>query len=153
MFFLLFSYSDLEMEKEEERNSLDIKWQDDILEDPLSIKDNVKEEERNSLDIRWQDEIVKDNVNKVERNSLVIKLQDNILEDPISVKDNVKEEEENSLDIKWQDDILKDPLSIKDEGKYITEGKTLSIIESVISLKSLMSVYLLVGLCAGLSII
>ena len=38
---------------------LDIKWHDDILEDPL-IKDNVKEEEENSLDINWQDDILKD---------------------------------------------------------------------------------------------
>ena len=97
----------------EEEISVIIKWQDDIIKDPLTIKDNVKEEERNSL---------------------YIKRKDDILEDPLSIKDNVKEEEENSLDIKWQDDILKDPLSIKDEGKYITEGKTLSIIESVISL-------------------
>ena len=34
---MCFSYSDTEMEKE--KNSLDIKWQDDILKDPLSIKD------------------------------------------------------------------------------------------------------------------
>merc|ERR1719309_1452208 len=34
----------------EEANPLIIKRQDDILEDPLSIKDNVKEEARNSLD-------------------------------------------------------------------------------------------------------
>ena len=34
--------------------------QDDILEDPLSIKDTVKEEERNSLDMQLQDEILKD---------------------------------------------------------------------------------------------
>ena len=120
MFFLCFSYSDSEMEKE--KNSLDIKWQDDILKDPLSIKDNVKEEEENSLDIKWQD--------------------DN-LEDPLSIKDNVKEEERNSLDIKWQDDILKDPLSIKDEGEYIIEL-------CVISLLSLVLFYGLVGLLAGL---
>ena len=55
-----FSYSDSEMEKEKERTTLDIKWQDDILKDPLSIKDNVKEEERSSLDIKWQDDILKD---------------------------------------------------------------------------------------------
>ena len=33
----------------EEENPLIIKRQDDILEDPLSIKDNVKEKARNSL--------------------------------------------------------------------------------------------------------
>ena len=37
----------------EEEKSLISKWQGDILRDPLSIKDNIKEEERNSLDIKW----------------------------------------------------------------------------------------------------
>ena len=126
-YFLWFSYFDSEMASSprkrtsptiandgkafarpvEEEISVIIKWQDDIIKDPLTIKDNVKEEERNSLDIKWQD--------------------DN-LEDPLSIKDNIKQEEENSLDIKWQDDILKDPLSIKDEGEYIIEGKIPSII-------------------------
>ena len=97
--------------KEEEENSLDIKWQDDSLKDPLRIKDNVKEEEENSLDIKRQDDILKD---------------------PLRIKYDVKEEGENPLDIKWQDDILNDPLRIKEEeensvsindaGKNIIEG-------------------------------
>ena len=71
---MLFSYSDLEIEKEEERNSLDIKWQDDSLKDPLRIKNNAKEEGENPLDIKWQDDI---------------------LNDPL----RIKEEEENSVSI------------------------------------------------------
>ena len=62
MFFLWFSYS------------LIIKCEDDILKDPLSIKDSVKEEE--------------------EENSLIIKSEDDILKDPLSIKDSVKKEEE-----------------------------------------------------------
>ena len=54
----------------EEENTLIIKCQDNILKDPLSIKNNIKEEERNSLDIKWQDDI----------------------QDPLTIKDNVKEE-------------------------------------------------------------
>ena len=109
----------------EEENSLDIKWQDDILEDPLSIKGNVKEEDRTSLDIKWHNDIledplsIKDNVKEEEKNSLIIKCQDDIPKDPLSIKDNIKQE-----DINWHDDIPKEPLSMKDEGKYNIKSKT-----------------------------
>ena len=59
----------------EEEKSRIIKCQDDILKDPLSIRDNVKEEE----------------------NSLIIKCEDDIPKDPLSIKDNVKEEEDDIL--------------------------------------------------------
>ena len=67
------------MEKEKERNSLDIKWQDEIVKDPLSIKDNVKKEEEDSVDIKLQDDSIKDNVKEED-----IKWQDDI---PFSIKD------------------------------------------------------------------
>ena len=43
----------------EEEKSRIIKCQDDILKDPLSIRDNIKEEQK-SLDVMWKDEILKD---------------------------------------------------------------------------------------------
>ena len=54
-------------------NSLNIKWHDDNLEDPLSIKDNIKVEEKNSLDIKWQDDILKDTLSIKDRGKYNIK--------------------------------------------------------------------------------
>ena len=58
----------------EEEISVIIKWQDDILKDPLTIKDNVKEEERNSLDIKWQDDILKDPLSIKDEGEYIIEL-------------------------------------------------------------------------------
>ena len=93
--------------KAEQENSLDIKWQDDIPKNPLSIMDNAKEKEENSLGIKWQNYI---------------------LEFPVvSIKDNVREEKENYLVIKCQNYILKDPLRTKaivNEGRRRTSWKS-----------------------------
>ena len=99
-------------QEEDDKNSLDITSQDDIL------NDNVKEQE-NSLDTKEQDKIlldplsIIDNVKK-EENNLDITSKDDILQDPLSIIVNVKEEiSPEMLDSKEQDDTLQDPLSIK----------------------------------------